>query len=527
MLNSTLALAQSHFLLVCVSLFASYLLYNRYGRGLNRFQGPFLASISSSWRLWDVWRRGNQIPYLYLHQKYGPIVRISPNRISFQDPAAIKDIYGPRGGLVQKSEMHKVAQQSSMGDSFQTLFANTNAEWHGSLRRKVNPAFSMTTMVQYERYVDETVNVLLDHWETEFANKEGVAGHVDLPTWMHYYTEDAVTNVTYGKRMGFIEKGDESGLLAATNKMLYYTMFVMQWPTLDYWLRKNVVKMWLNRHGFLNNQSSETVPFALKAQQERREIRDRKAIDGKELTEDTLTDKFLKAQQEHPESFGPRELLALGLSIVAAGSETTSVTLSALWYYILKSDKCYEKLRTEIDENFPLGTPITFGHSQTLPYLSAVIKETFRIHPAAAWAPERVVLSVGGHVIAGEHIPAGTVVSVSAWVIHRDPSIFGKDVDTFRPERWLVENKDVETTEEIRNMERHLLHFGVGAYSCIGRNIALMEIYRVVPAVLRKFEMKLVQPERNWRFLTGSFVNVADFEVKLTVRAEGGRDIGS
>ena len=518
MLNSTLALAEGHVLLICISLFALYLLYNRYGRGLSRFNGPFLASISSSWRLWDVWRRGNQIPYLYLHRKYGAIVRISPKRLSFQDPAAIKDIYGPRSGLVQKSEMHTVAQQTSMGDSFQTLFANTNAEWHSSLRRKVNPAFSMTTMVQYERYVDETVNVLLERWEAEFANKEGAAGHVDLPTWMHYYTEDAVTNVTYGKRMGFIEKGDESGLLAATNKMLYYNIFVMQWPTLDYWLRKNVVKMWLNRHGWFNNQASETVPFALKAQQERREIRERKASEEKELTEDTLTDKFLKAQEENPESFGPRELLALGLSIVAAGSETTSITLSALWYYVLKNEKCHEKLQAEIDEHFPLGTPITFGHSQTLPYMSAVVKETFRMHPATAWAPERVVPE-GGHFIAGERIPAGTVVSVSAWVIHRDPSIFGEDVNTFRPERWLVNDEDKERTEEVWNMERHLLHFGVGPYSCIGRNIALMEIYRVVPAVLRKFEMKLVQPERNWRFLTGSFVNVADFEVKLTVRA--------
>jgi cytochrome P450 len=500
-----------------LSLLASYLLFNRYGRGLHRFNGPFLASISSGWRLWDVWRRGDQIPYLYLHHQYGPIVRISPNRLSFQSPSAIKDIYGLHGGLLQKSDMHIVAQQSSRGDSFQTLFANTNPEWHNSLRRKVNPAFSMTTMVQYERYVDETVAVLLQRWESDFAGKEGSAGHLDLPMWMHYYTEDAVTNVTYGKRMGFLEKGDESGLLAATNKMLYYTMFVIQWPVLDLWLRKNMVKMWLNRHGWFNNQTTETVPFALKAQQERRELRESKTSKGKGPTEDTLTDKFLKAQAEQPESFGPRELLALGLSIVAAGSETTSITLSALWYYILKNRSCYIKLQAEIDAKFPPGTPITFSQSQALPYLSAVIKETFRMHPATGWAPERVV-PAGGHVIAGERIPTGTVVSVSAWVIHRDASIFGEDVSVFRPERWLAESGNKEETDKIKEMERHLLHFGVGAYTCIGRNIALMEIYRLVPAVLRRFEMGLVNAQREWRFLTGSFVNVADFEVELRVR---------
>ena len=88
--------------------------------------------------------------------------------------------------------------------------------------------------------------------------------------------------------------------------------------------------MWRNRHGWFNNQALETVLFALKAQQERRELRERKTSRAKESTEDTLTDKSLKAQQEHPESFWPRELLALRLSIVAAGSETTSITLSAL-----------------------------------------------------------------------------------------------------------------------------------------------------------------------------------------------------
>lgn len=252
--------------------------------------------------------------------------------------------------------------------------------------------------------------------------------------WTHYYTEDAVTTVTYGKRMGFLERGDESGLLTATNQMLCYTMFVMQWPVLDLWLRKYVIKMWLNRHGWFNDQTTETVPFALKAQQERRELRESKISEGAGLTEDTVTDKFLKAQAEHPETFGPRELLALGLSIVAAGSETTSITLSALWYYILKNRTCYHKLQAEIDAKIPPGMPITFSQSQALPYLSAVIKETFRMHPATAWVPERIV-PAGGHTIAGERIPTGTVFSVSAWVIHRDASIFGSDLNTFRPER--------------------------------------------------------------------------------------------
>jgi cytochrome P450 len=514
MLRIILSLSQMHGVLSCVLLLILYLLYNRYGRGLHHFNGPFLASISSGWRVWDVWKNSGQKPYLHLHQRYGCVVRIAPNKLSFNELAAVKDIYGSNG-LLQKSKMHLVAQQTSQGQSFQTLFATTDAEWHNMLRRKINSAFSMTTMVAYESYVDETVNVLLEQLATRFANKSGPTSSLDLPSWMHFYTEDAVTSVTYGKRMGVLENGDGLGLLRATNELLLYTIYIMQWPMLDLLLRKNVIKMWLNRHGWFNRQASETVPFALSAQQQRRELRERAKLNQKKPTAETLTDKLLVAQEEYPESIGPRELLSLGLSIIAAGSETTAITLSALFYYLLKNSDCYTKLQAEIDAHFPSTEPITFKQSQNLPYLSAVLKETFRMHPASAWAPERVVPQCG-HIIAGNRIPAGTVVSVSAWVIHYDPSIFGEDVDSFRPERWLAED-DIEAAQ-VREMERSLLQFGVGAYTCIGRNIALMEIYRVVPALMRKFDITLTYPDREWRFLPGSFVNVTDFEVRLKVR---------
>jgi hypothetical protein len=97
----------------------------------------------------------------------------------------------------------------------------------------------MITMVLYEHYVDETLTTLLEQLETRFANKIGSAGIVDFPTWMHFYTEDAVTNAKYGKRISFLENGDARGLLAATDRMLLYTIYIMQWPILDLWLRKS------------------------------------------------------------------------------------------------------------------------------------------------------------------------------------------------------------------------------------------------------------------------------------------------
>jgi cytochrome P450 len=128
---------------------------------------------------------------------------------------------------------------------------------------------------------------------------------------------------------------------------------------------------------------------------------------------------------------------------------------------------------------------ISFAEAQRLPYLSACIKEAFRFHPATRWFPERVV-PAQGHTICGERIAGGTIVGVSAWVLHHNTNIYGEDMEVFRPERWLS-NK----TERVKEMDRMLSHFGTGGnFTCIGKNIALLEMYKVVPAVLRHFEVR-------------------------------------
>jgi cytochrome P450 len=230
----------------------------------------------------------------------------------------------------------------------------------------------------------------------------------------------------------------------------------------------------------------------MKRQQERRHLLAEKKING-DSEEQTLTDKFIHAAEAHPEVMGNNEVLAMGLSIIVAGSDTTAIELSAIFYYLLKNPDCYSKLAEEIDAAFSAKpeqnrsySGISFAEAQRLPYLGACIKEAFRLHPATRWFPERVI-PARGHTICGERVAGGTIVGVSAWVLHRNTDIYGDDVEVFRPERWLSGE-----TEKIREMDRMLSHFGSGGnYTCIGKNIALLEIYKVVPAVIRYFEVRV------------------------------------
>jgi hypothetical protein len=81
-----------------------YFVFQRYQKGLNRFRGPFLASLTNNWRLIDVRTRNTHITFRKLHNKYGKIVRVGPNVLSFGDPAAVQDIYGLNKGYTKVCE---------------------------------------------------------------------------------------------------------------------------------------------------------------------------------------------------------------------------------------------------------------------------------------------------------------------------------------------------------------------------------------------------------------------------------------
>lgn len=90
-----------HWLITLILIFVSYLLKNRFSRGLNKYPGPFIASLTDWWRFWDVYGRRPEVTHIKLHAQHGDVVRLGPNTLSFADPKALKTIYGLNKGFIK------------------------------------------------------------------------------------------------------------------------------------------------------------------------------------------------------------------------------------------------------------------------------------------------------------------------------------------------------------------------------------------------------------------------------------------
>lgn len=270
---------------------------------------------------------------------------------------------------------------------------------------------------------------------------------------------------------------------------------VGQMPILDLLLLKNPLYLLASKYK-LADSTFPVARFAQNRMAERYPSLEKSNITFTAAKPDLLS-KFIQAKADRPEFMTDTHVLTLAVSMAFAGSETTAISLSAVFYYLLKNHRCLRRLLHELDENSRAGFfsdyttgLVTWTESQNLPYLDACIKEAFRMHPAAGLLLERIVPPHGAEIL-GQHIKGGTIVGCSAWVIHRRREIFGDDAGFYRPERWLVdERRDVEMQKvRIKEMNSTMFHFGMGSRTCIGKNISLLEIYKLVPSVLRRFEV--------------------------------------
>ncbi|KAF4964448.1 hypothetical protein FSARC_7634 [Fusarium sarcochroum] len=310
----------------------------------------------------------------------GPIVRYGPNRYSINDPLAAKTIYGHGFAFVKSS------WYSSWGDTNPhnwALFSDQDEKRHGASRRLYQNMYSMSSLVHYERYVDECAD-LFSQRLMEMSGPRGVAEPVDMGHWFQCYAFDVIGMVTYSKRLGFLDQGKDIGdIIKNLENHLYYATVVGVYS----WLHRYLAPI-RNRLGKRGTGRQYIVEFTKGCLAEHQS--NPKAIPAEDAEEQVSTmdflTKFFTKNFADPESFTQYHVLAGCVSNMVAGSDTTAISLSGIMYHLLRNPTELRKLRDEIDTFFSQGKeawkPISFQESLELPYLQAVIKEALRLHPA-------------------------------------------------------------------------------------------------------------------------------------------------
>jgi cytochrome P450 len=178
------------------------------------------------------------------------------------------------------------------------------------------------------------------------------------------------------------------------------------------------------------------------------------------------------------------EIRANVITFFAAGHESTANTITWALYLLTLSHEWRERVRKEAK------TEMSGRSSSAIDRLiqtRAVIEESLRLYPPLA-AISRVALA--DDELAGMHVPAGTMVVISPYVLHRH-RLWGERADYFDPSRFLPGSRE--------QIDRYAyLPFGAGARGCIGSFFALQQATLAVAAITRNFELRVAPDHAVW-----------------------------
>ncbi|PVH72677.1 cytochrome P450 [Cadophora sp. DSE1049] len=459
-----------------------WILYCRYFHPLRSIPGPFLASFSRVWIVFMTARGDMEKTERALHKKHvGYLVRIAPNEVSCSDPEGIRIIYSTKK-VFNKTDWYNTWTPPNL--AYAGHFPTRDEKEHAERRRIVNNVYSMSSILESEGVIDSCTN----KWcETlgELARRNSV---VDLRYLINMYIYEVLRGLLYSgtwnfadNRMedgGWIEKIDPALALFSIGGTL--PSYLMPMYMLSSILFVPLIRRTMKFLGHLSLTSAEAVS------------RRKEQIDGQEDGKPDMVRRLFEINAEKGEkyNFKHKHVVAETQSALFAGIDTTSIAITSILYNLMQNPDAYRRLAAEIDEAVEKGTisiPISYADAVKLPYLKACINEGMRLHPSVALTMPREV-SEGGATISGVYFPEGYRIGINPAVVQYDKHVFGMDAKSFNPDRWLHSDTAM--------MDRTMLEFGAGTRTCIGKNIALSEIYKLIPQLLRVFTIRLVEPEK-------------------------------
>ncbi|KAK3317287.1 cytochrome P450 [Cercophora scortea] len=437
-----------------------------------------------------------------LAEEYGPLVRIGPNEVLCTDGEVLRRILAVRSAY-RKDDWYMAGRTHSDHDN---ILSMRDKELRKERKKKIMPAYIGKGTDDFEDGINRSIAAWIDLIERKYVATGPDFRPLDLAMHTHYYSLDSLGEVAYSRPLGYLAADrDVNDVIAIPKKALplmigfgnYTPLYRLlhKWP-FNYVLPRSGDQAGL---GAILGISSALIEERLRPESKpQRDMLQSFITNG--LTRDELN-------------------VEVGLQFVA-GTDSIASAIRMTLLFLINTPSAYRKLQSEIDAAIAsnlISSPITNAEAtQSLPYLQAVIREGLRVFPPIASALAYKNVPAGGDVIAGYELPAGTRVATGAaiYAMCRSKEIWGPDADVFRPERWLEADE-----EELAAMGKAAgLNFGGGQFECPGRVLTFMNLNKVIPELLRRYDFTVVNPVRPARIRGAMMWLVEDMWVRVEKR---------
>ncbi|KAF1348965.1 cytochrome P450 [Delphinella strobiligena] len=444
--------------------------YDVYFGPLSKVPGPKLYAASNLPLAWLIWSGQDSHVKLMLHDRYGPVVRISPHEVMFSNGQAWKDIYGHRTAGKKAFAKDSDFYVRSVNGSYDLLNSPTE-ENHSRQRRLLSNSFSDRSLKVQEPLFKEWANLLVHKLAVD-----GVEKPLNIAAYYNFTTFDIMADLTFAEPLHMLENSDYIPwveLMFDSIKASCRLIVLRKLPVV--WIIPRVLGNFIRVKELEHfNYSSQRVDNRLANPPTKpniwTDVLNRGGKDGK-LTLD--------------------EMHSNSSLFMIAGTETTATWLSGTTYHLLRNPATMIRLVMEVRAAFADDEQITIETLAALPYLNACLQEGLRMYPPVPSAlPRRV--PEGGAYVAGHWITEGTVVAITHFAAYHSKDNWYMP-DSYTPERWLGGD------ERFANDDHSSFEpFSFGPRNCLGKNLAWHEARVLLCEVLWNFDLELMEESKHW-----------------------------
>ncbi|KAK4227343.1 cytochrome P450, partial [Podospora fimiseda] len=405
----------------------------------------------------------------------GPVVRVSPEEVSFNTPSSFRDIYAFRKGhqVFVKTESYNAAAFTAQARS---IVNERDPVEHTKMKKMLGPAFAERSVREQWPLIQQLVEGFVVKLKS--LAKEGNRKPVDLVLLLSLITFDISTSLALGESFDAVKAG----------KRHPWHRFFMNGA------RAMGEGVALGKFPWLKNLMIAWKPPQMKQMIKELRMHEQFCIEMVKKRLASPSDRpdilnfILKGAEQEGEKYETDSIAAQLSDVVIAGAETSSVALSTANYFLLRNPDALGKLHAEIRGTFQRDEDITISSTQKLEYLNAVINEAMRLMAPVPWPLTRLVPS-GGDTVDGYHLPAGTWVSTNTFATARSPDNF-RDAAEFKAERWLAK----DSSDNLDASQP----FSLGTRVCIGKQVGLIQLRIIMAKLHFNFDIEAVDNNLDW-----------------------------